>query len=157
MLRILSIALEKELKVLDYAKWLPFYYLVSFDCFPLFPHFSLLWLNLFFDQSCPQTKGRQRTWVGNKDHRTLLHFSRTIEVWSRKPQQDFKAGFLDLGGGCSSVHGCVTYWTCQDLEWESWSSTFSLVIHWESHFPSLVLSFPVCYLPCPPQRVLGMI
>ena len=24
------------------------YYLVSFDCFPLFPHFSFLSLNLFF-------------------------------------------------------------------------------------------------------------
>ena len=34
--RILSTALEKELKVLDDASWLHDYYLVSLDCFPLF-------------------------------------------------------------------------------------------------------------------------
>ena len=38
-LRILSIALEEARKVLDYAYWLHFNYLVSFDCFSLFLHF----------------------------------------------------------------------------------------------------------------------
>ena len=44
----LSTALEKELKVLDYAWWLHYYCLISLDSFPLFPHFLLLWLNLFY-------------------------------------------------------------------------------------------------------------
>lgn len=35
-LRILSITLEKELKVLDYVQWLHYYYLVSFDGFLCF-------------------------------------------------------------------------------------------------------------------------
>ena len=48
-LRILSIAPEKELKVLDCAWWLHYYYLVSFDCFPLLLNFSFLWLNIFSD------------------------------------------------------------------------------------------------------------
>ena len=48
-LRILSIAPEKELKVLDCAWWLHYYYLVSFDCFPLLLHFSFLRLNIFSD------------------------------------------------------------------------------------------------------------
>ena len=37
-LRILSVVLEKELKVLDFAYWLNYYYLVSFDYFSLFLH-----------------------------------------------------------------------------------------------------------------------
>ena len=62
--RMSSTALEEELKVLDAAWWLHYYCLVSFDCFPLFQHFSLFWLNVFFDWSFPQTKGRQRNMAG---------------------------------------------------------------------------------------------
>ena len=94
-LRILSTALEKELKVLDYAYWLHYCYLVSLDCFPLFQPFSLLWLNWFFDYSFPQAKGRQRTWSGGQDHTPLL-FSVAM------------AFHLDLGTG---VHGgCDRLW-----------------------------------------------
>ena len=32
-------ALEKELKVLDFVLWLNYYYFVLLDCFPLFLHF----------------------------------------------------------------------------------------------------------------------
>ena len=39
MARILSIALEEELKVLDFVLWLNYYYFVLLDCFPLFLHF----------------------------------------------------------------------------------------------------------------------
>ena len=46
-------------------------YLVSLDC-SLLQHFSLLWLNLFFDGSLLQKKGRQRAWSGGKGHRVLL-------------------------------------------------------------------------------------
>ena len=53
-LRILSIALVKELKVFDYAKWVHHYYLVSTECFLLvffvFAFFLFLWLNLFSDK-----------------------------------------------------------------------------------------------------------
>ena len=55
-LRILSIALEKELKVLDFLQWLTCYYCVLFDCFPFHSaFFSLIWLNLPF-----ATQGRSR-------------------------------------------------------------------------------------------------
>ena len=37
--RILSIALEEELSVLDFVLWLNYYYFVLFDCFPFFLHF----------------------------------------------------------------------------------------------------------------------
>ena len=33
-LRVLSIVLEEELKVLDFVEWLNYYYLVLLDCFP---------------------------------------------------------------------------------------------------------------------------
>ena len=35
-LRVLSIALEEELKVLDFVSWLNYYYFVPLDCFLLF-------------------------------------------------------------------------------------------------------------------------
>ena len=38
-LRILSIALEEEIKVLDFVYCLNYYYFVLLDCFPLFLHF----------------------------------------------------------------------------------------------------------------------
>ena len=38
-LKILSIALEEELKVLGFVLWLNYYYFVLLDCFPLFLHF----------------------------------------------------------------------------------------------------------------------
>ena len=38
-LRILSIAFEEELKILDYACWLNYYYLILLYCFLLFLHF----------------------------------------------------------------------------------------------------------------------
>ena len=62
-LRILSITLEKELKVLDCASLLNYYSLVLFDFFPLFLHFltSLIKLTCLA-QVLPQTKGRPRTW-----------------------------------------------------------------------------------------------
>ena len=39
MTRILSIALEEELKVPDFVLWLNYYYFVLFDCFSLFLSF----------------------------------------------------------------------------------------------------------------------
>ena len=73
-LRILSIALEKGIKLLDYAKWVPYYYLVFFDCFPSFLHFPtsliklLLWLKFLHRQ-------RQTEVMRNKNQRALLCFS----------------------------------------------------------------------------------
>ena len=67
-LRILSVALEKELKVLDFAHWVHYYYLVSFDCFPLFLYFLtslvkfILWLNCFH---------RQKAGLGTWSTRTI--------------------------------------------------------------------------------------
>ena len=55
-LRILLRAPEEELKMLDFAYWLNYYYLVCFDCFPLFLHFLVspikltLWLKCFHRQ-----------------------------------------------------------------------------------------------------------
>ena len=52
-LRILLKAFEEEIKVLDFARWLNYHYLVLFDCFPLSLHFltSLIkltiWLKFF--------------------------------------------------------------------------------------------------------------
>ena len=42
MVRILSLVLEEELKVLDFAEWLNYSYSVLLDCFPfsLLPHVS---------------------------------------------------------------------------------------------------------------------
>ena len=83
-LRILSIALEEELKVLDFASWLNYYYLVSFDCFPLFLHFLtsliklILWLNFFSDK-------RQAEDMGGKDHRVLLCVTLLMAFCSQAP------------------------------------------------------------------------
>ena len=38
---MLSIALEEELKVLDFVKWLNYYYFVLLDCFSFFLHFLI--------------------------------------------------------------------------------------------------------------------
>ena len=62
-LRILSIVLEKELKVLDHAYWLHYYYLVSFDCFPLFFYILIylikliLWLKFSTDKRQAEDSG----------------------------------------------------------------------------------------------------
>ena len=47
-LKILSIALEEELKVLDFVLWLNYYYFVLLDCFSLILHVLLLRLNVLF-------------------------------------------------------------------------------------------------------------
>ena len=47
-LRILSMALEKELKVLDFVLWLNYYYFVLLDCFLLFLYFFFTSLIKFF-------------------------------------------------------------------------------------------------------------
>ena len=39
LLRMLSVALEEEIKVLDFVLWLNYYYFVLLDCFLLFLHF----------------------------------------------------------------------------------------------------------------------
>ena len=55
-LRILSIALEKELKAFNFAYWLNYYCFVLFDCFPLLLYFLIslikliLWLKCFYRQ-----------------------------------------------------------------------------------------------------------
>ena len=54
-LRILSIALEGELNVLDFVQWLNYYYFVLLDCFPLFLHFLTSLIELLFG-----TRGRPR-------------------------------------------------------------------------------------------------
>ena len=48
--------------------------MVSFHCFPLFLHFFLLWLNLFFGLSFSRDE-RQAEDMRSKDHRLLLHFN----------------------------------------------------------------------------------
>ena len=58
-LRILSIVFE-ELKFLDFVEWVNYYY-----CFLFSLHFSLPWLNWFFDlKFFYRWKGKWRTWVG---------------------------------------------------------------------------------------------
>ena len=46
--RILFIALEEELKVIDFVLWLNYYYFTLFACFPLFLHFITYLINLLF-------------------------------------------------------------------------------------------------------------
>ena len=91
-LRILSIAFEEELKVLDFVSWLNYYYLVLFDCVPFFlcfPHVSdylYSWTKVFL-----QKTDRQRTWAGwepgavlGRPHRLLLGYRRTQDIfWNR--------------------------------------------------------------------------
>ena len=68
-----TIALEEELKVLNYAQLVHYYYLVFFDCFPLFLHvlISLIKLTLCLSFS---TDKRQAEDMRGKDHRVLLCF-----------------------------------------------------------------------------------
>ena len=68
-----STALEEELKVLNYAQLVHYYYLVFFDCFPLFLHVltSLIKLTLSLSFS---TDKRQAEDMGGKDRRVLLCF-----------------------------------------------------------------------------------
>ena len=54
-LRIMSTALEEELKALGFVFGINYYYFILLGCFPLFLHF-LTWLNLLFGtQGRPQT------------------------------------------------------------------------------------------------------
>ena len=46
--RILFVALEEELKVIDFVLWLNYYYFILFACFPLFLHFITYLINLPF-------------------------------------------------------------------------------------------------------------
>ena len=55
-------------------------------CFPLFLHSSFLWLNLFFDQSFPQTGGRQRK---GGEGRTIGTCSVSISTISDSPSISF--------------------------------------------------------------------
>ena len=61
-LQILSIALEKELKVLDFAYCLIYYCFVLFDYFSLLLHFLTSLIKLILWLNFPQTKRRLRTW-----------------------------------------------------------------------------------------------
>ena len=69
---MLSIALEEELKGLDFVLWLNYYYFVLLDFFPLFLHFltSLIKFILWNSGKAQeakvflQTRGRQRSWSG---------------------------------------------------------------------------------------------
>ena len=70
-----TIDLKKEINVFDYAWWLNYYSLISFDSFPLFLKFltSLInlipWLKFFHRwKACWGPEGRE-------DHRCLFHFS----------------------------------------------------------------------------------
>ena len=75
-LRILSIACEKEVKVLDCAEWWHYYYLISFNCFPLFSAIltSLIKLILWPKFSTGKRQAEAMVHGGGKDHRVLLHF-----------------------------------------------------------------------------------
>lgn len=73
--------------------------------------------------------------------------SETVRCRVENPRRALKADFLGLGTACSSIYGSVIFWTNQDLKSGSWSSTLSLITHWESHFPSPSLSFPICHHP----------
>ena len=70
-LRILSVALEKELKVLDFAYWLNCYCFVLFDCFSLLLHFltslikRTLWLKFFHRQKAGGGHGGHGPYIGS--------------------------------------------------------------------------------------------
>ena len=65
MAQILSKALEKKLKLLDFAYWL-YYYFILFDCFPLLMYFLssliklILWLKVFYRQKAGRKHGGRR-------------------------------------------------------------------------------------------------
>ena len=89
-LRILSVALEKELKVLDYAYWLNCSCFVLSDWFSLLWHFLvpsfklILWVKFFFFFH-RQKAGRGHSVCGGdrcKDHSVPLHFKLTLSSWS---------------------------------------------------------------------------
>ena len=61
------VALEEDLKILDFAYWLNYYYLVTLDCFPFLLHVltSLIKLTCwqkFFPQKASRGHGRQGPW-----------------------------------------------------------------------------------------------
>ena len=61
------VALQEDLKILDFAYWLNYYYLVSFDCFHFLLHVltSLIKLTCwqkFFPQKASRGHGRQGPW-----------------------------------------------------------------------------------------------
>ena len=61
-LRILSVALEEELRVLDFSQWLNYHYLASFDCFPLLLSVLTSLIKLtFLAKVFPRTEDEQRT------------------------------------------------------------------------------------------------
>ena len=55
-LRVVSVALEKELKVLDFTYCLIYYCFVLFDCFSLLLHFLTSLIKLIPWLNIPQTK-----------------------------------------------------------------------------------------------------
>ena len=57
---------EVTLQQHQQQQWLHYYYLVSFGCFPLFQHFSLLRLNLFFKVFHRQKAGRRHGVAGGR-------------------------------------------------------------------------------------------
>ena len=72
---------KEELGVFDFIKWLNDYYLVSFNCFPLFLHLLIslieliIWLKFFHRQ-----KARVRTW--GEIHRVWLCFTSSFLLGS---------------------------------------------------------------------------
>ena len=63
-LRILSLFLEEELKILDFVQWLNYYYFVLFDSFPLLLHFLISLIKFILWLAFLQIRSRQRTAVG---------------------------------------------------------------------------------------------
>ena len=105
-LRILAIALEKELKVLDFAPQLKGHYFVLFDCFPLLLHFLTSLVNYSSTTVFLQMKGGQKTWERriiescsislcqlNSDLRTRLGLKYSVRTCIIS---DSKGGSVDL-------------------------------------------------------------
>ena len=78
--RILFIALEEELKVIDFVLWLNYYYFTLFACFLLFLHFITYLINLLFG-----TQGRPgRPTLFNKQEGRALGEGRDAMVCSQE-------------------------------------------------------------------------
>ena len=79
-LRILSIALEKELKVLDFAYGLNYYYYVLFNCFSLLLRFltSLIELILWLSFPIDKRQAEDMEGIHPFSHRGTVHHPRAL-------------------------------------------------------------------------------
>ena len=92
-LRILSMALEKELKVLEYAQWLHYYYLVSsiFLCFHISLIKLILWLKFSTDR---KEVARAVEWQGP------FHGDMRSALWPVRWSRSIRSEGLRETSGC---------------------------------------------------------